>query len=156
MTLRTAGSIKENPKGSLAILPHEGVSVTLGRWSRDEGSRLTRGGSGGFTRRNQTPAAAPWPAARRSSQSSTPVHYLTRDQYQSMVKLKAISPDKEMEAKTARDNRAAQKGGRPISCSQWRHKKQLANKLRAPSSSQDHAKAGKVAYGGRGMTYASN
>jgi hypothetical protein len=44
MTLTTAGSIKEKPKGSLANFPHEGVSVTLGCWSRDEGSKLNKRG----------------------------------------------------------------------------------------------------------------
>jgi hypothetical protein len=45
-----------------------------------------------------THTAAPWPAARRSSQSSASDHYTTRNRYQSTAELKAISPDKKMEA----------------------------------------------------------
>jgi hypothetical protein len=79
-----------------------------------------------------------------------------RDRYQSTAELKAISPDENMEAKAARDGRAARKGGRPSSCSRWWRNKQLATKLKAPLCSQEHAKAGKVAYGGKEMTYALN
>jgi hypothetical protein len=101
-------------------------------------------------------AVAPWPVARRSRQSGDSCHYSAWDQYQSKEELKAVSPDKKMEAKAARDTRAAQKGGRPSSCSQWRRNKQLATKLKAPLCSQEHAKAGRVAYSGKTITYASN
>jgi hypothetical protein len=58
--------------------------------------------------------------------------------------------------KTARTNRAAQRGGRPTSCSWWWCKKQLIAKLRAPSNSKDHAKADRAAYGGGGRLYVTN
>jgi hypothetical protein len=124
------GLITKKWRVSLERLPREGVSSNLGHRFKNGRLLSSQRKPGGTVAVLFSLTAAPWPATHRSNQVSFPIHCLTRDPYQSTEKLKAISPDAEMKAKTARFNRTAPKGGRPSSYSRWRHKNHLATKLK--------------------------
>jgi hypothetical protein len=114
----TTGSNKEKRRGSLTILPHEGVSSNPTRWSKN--GRWTSLPDEGERERGHPPQCRPMAAmagthgSPESFSSKVFDHHSACSRYQSVEELNANSSTQVREARTDRGRDAAQEGGGAI------------------------------------------